>query len=97
MAIHDDVIVSSQGAGISQKGGIVFKILSMTVFYLLMIILVKYEDQQGRILTMVVIRDKQVLRQNDFFLNIFCCLFTACTHLYISCWQVLELAFVSHC
>ena len=59
MTVHEDVIVLSQGAGRSPKGVIICKILFMTTFDELMIIFVKYEDQQRSTLTMVGMRDKE--------------------------------------
>ena len=59
MEIRWVVIVESQLAGRSQKGGIVCKILYMNKFDSLMIILVKYEEQQGITLTMVAMIDKE--------------------------------------
>ena len=59
MAIHEDVVVSSQGIVRDPKGGIIFKRLFMDTFDALMIILVKYEDQQVSAFTMVGMRDKE--------------------------------------
>ena len=63
MAIHEDVIGSYEGSGRSPTWGILCKMLFMTIFDTLVIILVKNDDQQGRTLTIVGMIDKEVLQR----------------------------------
>ena len=60
MKIREYVIVSAQGKGTAPKKGILRKILFMTTFESMIIILIKYEETQGRIFIIYGMRDKEV-------------------------------------